>query len=271
MSDIKEKYKNVYCQGVEGAYSHIAAKEIFGAEPVFLRSFEDVCRSVSNEENAAGILPSENSTAGIVSGIIHLLLKYNLYINYAKTIEISHLLCAKDDIKAEDIKVIYSHQQALLQCSDYLNTLSAEQVETLNTASSALLALKQSGTAAVCSKEAAEIYGLKVIKENICNSAKNSTRFIVVSRQSNSGEGANVTSIYFKAKNQSGSLYKALKVFYRYRINLTALHSLPLEEESWHYGFYADLEGSMADHRDCLEKLKTQTEYLKVLGSYVSV
>ncbi|MDD4003019.1 MAG: prephenate dehydratase domain-containing protein [Clostridia bacterium] len=268
---MKEKLKNVYCQGVKGAYSHIAAKEMFGKEPVFLRSFEDVCRSAANEENSAGILPSENSTAGMVSGIIHLLLKYKLYINYAKTMEISHLLCAKEDVKAEDIKVIYSHQQAFLQCSDYLNTLKAEQIETLNTASSALLALKQSGSAAICSKEAADIYGLKVIRDNICNREKNSTRFIVVSNQNHSVDNSNVTSVYFKAKNQSGSLYRALKVFYRCNINLTAIHSLPLEEESWHYGFYADMEGSITSHKKCLEKLKAQTEYLKILGSYISI
>jgi chorismate mutase/prephenate dehydratase len=265
------KVKEVYCQGIKGAYSHIAAKQIFGKEPVFLRSFEDVCKSAAANADDVGILPYENSTAGIVNGIIHLLLKYDLKIIYAKTIEITHMLCAKDRLDLDDIKKVYSHQQALLQCSDFLSALKAQQIETHSTAASALLASREEGSAAVCSRQAAEIYGLTVIKENICNAERNSTRFIVVSKEGGSGDGANVTSAYFKLKNESGALYKALETFYLCGINLISLHSLPLENEPWHYGFYVDMEvANSENHIRALQKLKSVTDYLKILGVYKS-
>lgn len=266
-----EKIKSIYCQGIKGAYSHIAAERIFGKEPVFLKSFEDVCKKTAESIDAAGILPFENSTAGIVNGIIHLLLKYDLKIIYAKAVEIEHMLCAADVIDLKDIKKIYSHQQALLQCSDFLSTLNAPQIETLNTAASALMASREEGSAAVCSRQAAEIYGLKVIKEDICNTKKNSTRFIVVSKEGTNDGGANVTSVYFKLKNKSGALYKALEALYLCGINLISLHSLPLENEPWHYGFYVDMEvANSENHIRALQKLKSVTDYLKILGVYKS-
>ena len=273
MEEYLKDIKAVYCQGKLGAYSHIASKIIFpDIEPFFVRNFEDVCLNVLNGDKVAGILPSENSSAGLVNGIIHLLLKYRLNIVYAKTVSISHLLCAKKGTRLENISKIFSHQQALLQCSSYLNTLKAEQIETTNTAASALMASGQENAAAVCSKEAAEIYGLEIIKEDICNNKNNSTRFIVIAKENQINENANVTSLYFKLKNISGSLYKALKIFADYSINLSSIHSLPLEEEPWNYGFYADTEGKVNSNRmiEGLKALEAETEYLKILGSFKS-
>ena len=137
------KVKEVYCQGIKGAYSHIAAKQIFGKEPVFLRSFEDVCKSAAANADDVGILPYENSTAGIVNGIIHLLLKYDLKIIYAKTIEITHMLCAKDRLDLDDIKR-YSLPAGAAAMSDFLSALKAQQIEThSNTVASALLASRE--------------------------------------------------------------------------------------------------------------------------------
>lgn len=268
---IDKKFDKIYCQGVKGAYSHIACKTIFGEkEPHFVRTFEDVCKNAVN--GGAGILPSENSTAGIVNGIIELLLKYRLSIIYAKTIAINHNLCAPEGTKIEDITKIYSHQQALLQCSAYLNTLKAEQIETINTAASAIMAANTESAAAVCSKEAAEIYKLNVLKYDICNNNINSTRFIVVSKDYNVSAAANVTSLYFKLKNKSGALYNILKIFADYRVNLSSLHSLPLAEESWHYGFFVDIEGNALNDNinSCINAVKEETEYLHILGSYLS-
>ncbi len=265
------KFEKVYCQGVKGAYSHIACKELFkGIEPVFVRTFGDVCKNVHS--GGAGVLPSENSTAGLVNGIIDLLLKYGLNIIHAKTIEINHHLCGLKGMETGGVKRIYSHQQALLQCSEYLNTIDAEQIETVNTASSAKMAAAQNGAAAVCSREAAEIYGLAVLKENICNNKSNSTRFIVVSNKALNSLNANTVSVYFKLKNKSGALYKALKIFADYNINLSSIHSLPLENETWHYGFFADIEGNIneANLINCIKEFKTEAEYLNVLGSYIS-
>jgi chorismate mutase/prephenate dehydratase len=265
------KSDKIYCQGVKGAYSHIACKKIFGDDnPVFVRTFEEVCRNT--QEGGMGILPFENSTAGLVNGIIDYLLKYNLNIIYAKTFEIRHNLCAVRGTEIGDIKKIFSHQQALLQCSDFLNKLNAEQIETVNTAASAQMASLQNGSAAVCSEEAAKLYGLEVIKENICNNKINSTRFIVISNQSSYEKNANIISLYFKLKNKIGALYKTLKIFADYGVNLCSLHSIPLENESWHYGFFTDIEGNISDENigSCIAKLERETEYLKILGCYLS-
>jgi len=262
----------VYCQGVKGAYSHIACQKIFKNNKIqFVKNFEDVCTNVFNS-NDYGILPSENSNAGIVNGIIDLLVKYNLNIIYAKTIDISHMLCANKNTDIKNIKTIFSHQQALLQCSNFLSKLSAEQVETVNTAASAIMASKQDNTAAICSYEAAQIYGLRVLKDYICNSKTNSTRFIVISKEFYLDDNATTTSIYFKLKNKSGELYKILKLFADFGINLSSLHSLPLEEESWHYGFYIDCECNLNNDnfKNCLNAVKKESEYLKVLGCYLS-
>ena len=270
---IKDNLKNkIYCQGVKGAYSHIAVKKIFDIDnPIFVKNFEDVCKNVYNDNNAYGILPFENSNAGIVNGVIHLLIKYDLNIIYAKTIEISHLLCAKKGLKLDNIKKIYSHQQALLQCSNFLSNIKAEQIETVNTAISAKTASEQNNSAAICSQMAAKVYNLEIINKDICNSKTNITRFIIISKKANGQTKTNVNSIYFKLKNKSGELYKVLKIFADYKINLSSLHSLPLQEESWHYGFYVDCEGENDKNFDnCINKLTKETEYLKILGNYIS-
>lgn len=273
MKDFAKDIERVYCQGIEGAYSHIAAKSLFPqTKPAFLRSFEDVCRSVKTDEKGAGVLPFENSTAGIVNGIVHLLLKYDLTIAHAKEIKIRHMLCAKKGTRLEDVEKIFSHQQALIQCSDYLSRINSDQIETPNTAVSAKMALEQKNSAAICSKEAAKIYGLEIIGSDICNSDNNMTRFIVIRKDFEANPAADVTSVYFKVKNESGALFHTLKVFADHGINLISLHSLPLEDEPWHYGFYVDTEGSLSDIRlsTGLDEAKKETHFFKILGSYKS-
>ncbi|NLK17632.1 MAG: ACT domain-containing protein [Clostridiales bacterium] len=273
MDELLRRFDKVYCQGIEGAYSHIAARQLFPhLQPVFLKSFEEVCMSVSRDGGSAGILPFENSTAGIVSGIVRLLLKRDLCVATAKEIRIRHVLCAKNAAPLSAIERVFSHQQALLQCSEFLSRLDAEQIETPNTAISAIMASNDEASAAICSEEAAQIYGLEIIEENICNSDNNMTRFIVIARDFAPSPDADVTSVYFKVKNESGALFKVLKVFADHGVNLISLHSLPLEDEPWHYGFYVDIEGSLGNEGilRSLEEAKEKAQFLRVLGSYRS-
>jgi len=273
MEELLKRFEKVYCQGIEGAYSHIAARQLFPRlQPIFLKSFEQVCRSVGEDEGSAGILPFENSTAGIVSGIVRLLLKHELYIAAAKEIRIRHVLCAKKGTQLSAVKRVFSHQQALLQCSEYLSRLDAEQTETPNTAVSAKMASREEFSAAICSEEAARIYGLEIIEKNICNSDNNITRFIVIARIFFQSPDADVTSVYFKVKNESGALFKILKVFADHGVNLISLHSLPLEDEPWHYGFYADIEGTLGRPAIAasLEEVREKAQFLRIFGSYCS-
>lgn len=273
MENILNNVKKVCCQGTKGAYSHIACMKLFPEiQPLFVKNFEDVFISVCNGSSDAGILPVENSTAGLVGGIIDFLVKYNINIVYAKTINISHVLCAKKGTNLSDIKKIYSQYQALLQCSEFLKTAEAEVFEAANTAIAANFASKNTGCAAICSPEAAKLLDLDILKENICNNKVNQTRFIVISKENFISDNANITSLFFKIKNKSGSLFNVLKMFAEYNVNLSSLHSIPLEDEIWNYGFYADIEGSANSEniKDCINSLKENLQFLRVLGSYKS-
>lgn len=263
--------KKVCCQGVMGAYSHITAESLFpDSQAIFVPTFAGVFKAVQNGEVDAGIVPIENSTAGVVGEVMELLREYPLSIVFAGNLPIQHKLCALDGAGEEDIEKIYSHHQALMQCSEYLSKLKAEQIETANTAVSASMASTDKTSAAVCSAQAAKLYGLKILNENICNNNKNQTKFIVIIKDTIVLETSHLTSVYFTLKNSSGSLYSALKIFSELKVNLLSLHSLPLKEEMWNYGFYVELEGSIKDEKiiDALNILKKQSPLIKFLGSY---
>ncbi len=267
---------NVAFQGERGAFSEIASMKYFGdgvsVSPSF--SFEDVFIKVKNGSVDFGIIPIENSLYGSVFETYDLLLQYSLTIVGELNLQINHCLLANQNYKLEDIKKIYSHPQALGQCSIFLKTLkNAELVPAYDTAGSALISLQDKGvpSAAVASREAAEIYNLKILKSQIQNNRENYTRFLIISKKKIQDEFQNPkTSICFELKNIPGALFKSLSVFALRDINLVKIESRPIPHKPFEYMFYADLTGSLEEERvkNAINHLSEISLSIKKFGTY---
>ncbi len=267
---------NVAFQGERGAFSEIASMKYFGegvtVSPSF--SFEDVFIKVKNGSVDFGIIPIENSLYGSVFETYDLLLQYSLTIVGELNLQINHCLLASQNYKLEDIKKIYSHPQALGQCSIFLKSLkNTELVPAYDTAGSALISLKDKSvpSAAVASREAAEIYNLKILKSQIQNNRENYTRFLIISKKKIQDEFQNPkTSICFELKNIPGALFKSLSVFALRDINLVKIESRPIPHKPFEYMFYADLTGCLDEERvkNAINHLSEISLSIKKFGTY---
>jgi len=198
-----------------------------------------------------GVIPIENSLYGSVFETYDLLLQNSLSIVGELNLQINHCLLANKKYKLSEIKKVYSHPQALGQCSIFLKTLkNAQVIPAYDTAGSALVYLKDKDnpSAAVASRDAAEIYGLKILKSHIQNNQENFTRFLVVNKKPVKSKFINPkTSICFELKSLPGALFRALSVFALRDINLLKIESRPIPHKPFEYVFYMDLSGSMED------------------------
>ncbi len=263
-------------QGESGAYSEIAAQKMLGKEiklsPSF--SFEDVFLKVKNGDVNFGIIPIENSLYGSVFETYDLLLKYSLHIVGELNLQVNHQLLAKEKCKLSDIKKIYSHPQALGQCSNFLKSLKhVSIIPSYDTAGSALISIenKKETTAVVASKNAAKIYNLKILKSNIQNNKENFTRFYSISKKVVRGKFEHPkSSICFELKNIPGALFKALSVFALNGINLLKIESRPIPHKPFQYIFYIDFAGSTEEPRIKLavKHLNDFSLSMKILGTY---
>ena len=255
--------KRVAFQGERGAYSETASKLFFGNKilisPSF--SFDDVFRKVKKSEVDFGVIPIENSLYGIVFETYDLLLKYSLTIIGELNLQINHHLLANKKYKLSEIKKVYSHPQALGQCSEFLKTLKkTEIIPAYDTAGSALLSRNSEGEAiaSIAGREAAQIYNLKVLKSNIQNNKENFTRFLVISKNKIKNKYVHPkTSICFELKSIPGALFRALSVFALRDIDLLKIESRPIPHKPFQYTFYTDLFGSLND-----EKIKLAINHL---------
>jgi prephenate dehydratase len=265
-------------QGERGAFSEIAAKKFFGEKvkvsPSY--SFDEVFQKVKKGEADYGVIPIENSLYGSIFETYDLLLKYSLSIVGELNLQINHYLIAAKNFKISQIKKIYSHPQALGQCSNFLNKLKNTKVlPAYDTAGSALLAIKGQNerVAAITSKEAADIYNLKILKSNIQNNEENFTRFLIISKKKNS---KNITqpksSLCFELKSIPGALFKALSVFALRDIDLVKIESRPIPHKPFQYMFYVDLLGDLKDDKInlALNHLNEISLTIKKFGSYES-
>ncbi|MHB1686267.1 MAG: prephenate dehydratase [Ignavibacteriaceae bacterium] len=263
-------------QGEAGAFSEIASKKMFGEKitvsPSF--SFEDVFLKVKNGEVDFGIIPIENSLYGSVFESYDLLLKYSLSIIGELNLQINHNLLAKKNYKLSEIKKVYSHPQALGQCSEFLKKLkNTEVIPSYDTAGSALISLNNNiePTAAIASKNAAIIYKLKILKANIQNNKENYTRFYAISKSKSKKKPEHPkSSICFELKNIPGALFKALSVFALKEINLLKIESRPIPHKPFQYIFYIDFSGNYSDANIKLA-INHLTEFslsIKKLGAY---
>lgn len=266
----------VAIQGEEGSFSEEAGIKYWGKSVVFVpkKSSDEVIKAVEEEEVDYGLLPIENSLIGSISTTYDLLLESNLPIVGEVITPISHYLLAIKKVPLKDIRRIFSHPVALSQCSSFLQNLkNCEIIPIYDTAGSALKISKEkdSKCAAIASRLAARIYNLEILAEKLEDYPNNQTRFIIISKNVGETYHKNAkTSIIFTTLHQPGALYKVLKVFNDYGINLTKLESRPHKTETWRYYFYLDFEGHIQEPmvKETLEELKEQTNFLKILGSY---
>ena len=263
-------------QGEPGANSHLACKEAHPElEPIACPTFEDALSAVKSGECRYAMIPIENSVAGRVADIHHLLPGAELYITGEHFLRVRHQLMALPGASLDTIRQVYSHTQALGQCRNTLRKLDLKPVPEADTAGSARI-VAQSGDmaiAAIASSLAAEIYGLNILKSDLEDEAHNTTRFVVLAGQpddAESGDGPVVTTFLFRVRNVPAALYKALGGFATNGVNMTKLESYQLEGTFNASMFFADIEGHPSDRpvRLALEELSFFSNELKVLGTY---
>lgn len=263
-------------QGALGAYSHIAATELFpNAEYIPSDTFAEAMELVDEKKVDFAVLPVENSNAGRVSDVHFLLPKTDLTIIGEHFLRVEHQLLALPQAKLEDIKTAQSHPQALAQCSKYLKMHNFKPVSRIDTAKSCerIIETNDTSTAAIASKLAAEIYKMQILAANIENDSNNTTRFLIMSKDKTliKDDGANfITSLVFKVKNIPAALYKALGGFATNNINLTKIESYMSTGNFSSTQFYVEIEShpSRKEFRQALDELKFYSENIHFLGTY---
>jgi chorismate mutase/prephenate dehydratase len=262
-------------QGVEGAYSQQAMMKYFGAEcdSFHVETWKDAMEAIQNGEADFAVLPIENSSAGIVSENYDLLVEYDNYIVGEQILPIQHVLMGLPEASPDDITSVYSHPQALMQCGDYLYSHSEWDKMSVKNTAVAAKKIKEDGDktqAAIASRLTAELYGLKILQDNISNSENNATRFIIVTNKKICSSKATRISICFEVAHQSGSLYHTLSHFIYNNINMTNIQSRPIKDKTWEYRFFVDIEGKLQDTAvmNALTGIEAEAVSMKILGTY---
>ena len=267
----------VACQGVEGAYSQIACEKMFKNPFImYFKNFEGVFSAIDKGLCQYGILPLENSTAGSVKKVYDLMIAHNFSIVRTFRLKIDHNLLAKPGTKLSDIKEVYSHEQAINQCSEFLQTLTGITViPVANTAIAADMVSKsdRKDVAALSSRSCAELYNLEILASSIQDKGNNRTRFICISKKLEIYPGSDKTSIMMVLPHRPGSLYKLLARLYTLGINVTKLESRPIPDRDFEFMFYFDLETSIYSEEfvQLMCELENLCEDFKYLGSYCEV
>lgn len=258
----------VVCQGVRGAYSHQAARALFGeTELDFVPEFSEVFREVS--QGALGVVPVENSAAGSVTAVYDLILKYRFFIVGAVDVRVEHCLAAAAE---GPVTRVISHPQALAQCSEMIASegLSVEEFSNTAAAAQAVAQRQEPGLGAICSQDAARQYGLVILKQGVQNVRNNTTRFVAVSREAVLPETANKISLCFSLPHTTGSLYSILERFAAAGLNLTKIESRPIPGRDFEYDFYLDFTGSIHAPAtlDLICALHAELPRFSFLGNY---
>ncbi|MGN0165054.1 MAG: prephenate dehydratase [Lachnospiraceae bacterium] len=268
---------SVACQGVEGAYSQIAATKFFAVPDItFFDSFEKVFQAVENGQCKYGVLPIENSTAGSVKMTYDLMIKYDFSIVKSLRLKVDHNLMVKPGCKLEDIKEIVSHEQAISQCSEYLKKFEGVKITAVKNTAMAAQAVAESGrndVAALSSRSCAELYGLDMLEKSVQDQGNNYTRFICFSKNLEIYPGADRTSIMMTIDHKPGALYSVMSRFYALGINLLKIESVPIPDRNFEFMFYFDVEASVysPEFRTLLSEFEYQMEDFKYLGTYYEI
>ncbi|MGI5982001.1 MAG: bifunctional chorismate mutase/prephenate dehydratase [Sakamotonia sp.] len=272
---IRKKDVRVVFQGVEGAYSHAAVRMYFGedADAYHVEKFEDTMKELGRGQADYAVLPIENSTAGFVITNYDLLSRYDNYIVGEIYVPVDHVLLGVPGASVSDVKTVYSHNQALMQCSEYLNShRDWNQVSMLNTAAAAKKVMEEQDKtqAAVASRTAGELYGLAELKTSISNEKGNTTRFLVLSREPVYEKRASRVTITFEVPHVSGSLYRILGNFIFNGVNMRMIESRPIPDKPFEYRFFVDIEGNLGEApvHNALAGIRAEASSMRILGNY---
>jgi prephenate dehydratase len=263
-------------QGELGANSHLAITEAYpDAEPLPCATFEDALAAISSGEAALGMIPIENSVAGRVADIHHLLPDSGLYIVAEWFLPVRHQLMAVKGVTLKDIKTVESHVQALGQCRRTIRKLGIKPIVAGDTAGSArdISERGDKTCAAIASRLAAQIYGLEILAEDIEDEAHNTTRFVVLAREEKwapQDSGPLVTTFVFNVRNVPAALYKAMGGFATNGVNMTKLESYMVDGNFFATQFYADVDGHPHDRglAFAIEELKFFSKEFRIIGVY---
>ncbi len=267
----------VACQGVEGAYSQQACDKLFDLPNiVYFKRFEGVFQAVESGMCEYGVLPVENSSYGSVTEVYDLMRKHRFHIVRATKLKINHRLLAKPGVELNDVREIFSHEQAIGQCSEFLKQLKDVKVTVCeNTAAAAKMVStsERRDIAAISAPVCAAVYGLNELKGDISNSDNNITRFICISRQLEIYPGANKMSVMLRVQHKPGSLYHMIAKCAALGLNLTKIESRPIAGTDFEFMFYFDLEASVYDNAalQLLSELEVGQDSFTYLGSYSEI
>lgn len=267
----------VACQGVEGAYSQQACERLFKLpNTLYFSSFEAVFSAIEQGLCQYGIIPLENSTAGSVNQVYDLMMSHNFHIVRSVRVKIDHNLLVKPGTKLEDIKEIFSHEQAINQSGRFLSTLKGVKITPCaNTAMAAKFVAESDRTdvAALSSRSCIELYGLEALATSVQDNGGNFTRFICITKDLEIYPGADRSSLMCVLPHRPGSLYKVLARFNALGINLNKLESRVMPGRNFEFMFYFDIECSVyaPQFLQLMTELEELTESCTYLGSYSEV
>ena len=285
VNDLELENKKLGYTGVPGSYAYevlinllknnknTGIHNIENNKNIFhFNSHKDLVEAVHTNEIDIAILPIENSIVGEVRDSIDLINTKNIHIIGEVRHKISHNLLGVKGSKIEDIKNVYSHEQAFMQCSQFLSKHEWHLNRMTNTAISGkyIASKNDKENACIANMKTKEVYGLELLEQNINNEEENYTRFFIISNEDIVIDGSDKISIVTSANNESGALIELLQIFYEHGLNMVNLKSRPRVNKPWEYYFYIDFEGNMADEnvKIALEKIREKSNYLQILGNY---
>lgn len=267
------KNSRVACPGVPGSFSGEAAEKLFPESVLsFYPNFSDIFQAIAQGTADFGVVPVENSSAGSVTDVYDLILQHRFFIVGGIDLSIHHCLAANGNVPLTDIKEVYSHPQALAQCTAFIEQHKYTVIPYSNTAAAAEMISNQKdgACAAICSRMAARKYGLTILADGIQNNSNNCTRFIVIAKQTCIPKDADKISLCFSLPHTTGSLYHILSRFAVYGLNLTKIESRPIPGKSFEYLFYLDFSGNVhnAEVLNFLCALSDELPSFSFLGNY---
>lgn len=275
----RKERPSVAAQGIEGAYGHAAALQIFSSGSIsFYASFAEVFAAVENGDVDYGVIPVENSTAGEVTVNMELLERHKVYICDTTTVECAHVLAAKRGVSEEDIKIVFGHEQAIRQCTSYLESRAGLTVIPYqnNAMAAKMVSENASGElGCICSEECAEMHGLNIVRKGIASDPNNCTRFICISKGVEVYEGAKTIAVSLSIPNISGALYRLLTKFAVNGLSMSKIQSKPLPTDVKmrfpdDYMFYIEFGGNIADPKvsKLLKNFEDELNYFKFHGNF---
>ncbi len=270
---------SVAVQGIEGAYGHAAAKQMFQNGSIsYFASFREVFEAAENGDVDYGVIPVENSMAGEVTQNMELLERHKVYICRTTRVECAHVLAAKKGVEEDDIRILFGHEQAIRQCAGYISEHPGLTVIPYqNNATAAKMVSENSSGAlgCVCSAECAEMYGLDILKKQIASDPNNCTRFICISKETEVYDNADTVAVSLSIPNISGALYRLLTKFAVNGLSMSKIQSkpLPIEVKLQYpddYMFYIEFSGNINDPiiRRLLKNFEEELNYFKFHGNF---